>query len=982
MSIRTIRATMDQDEAILLADVIAHLSKSGSLREREEKRQQLEEQLEKVELQVGELVEKHSESFYRALRSFVDMTEHIDSAKAKAVAVREALTASRTMLTVQQKQIDRLWGESQEQKHLIQILDSIAELKQVPAQVDQFLQRRSYVHAALLLSSSLRKLQDFRDVVALQDFRVQLESRRQTLHLELLEELMNIVFLRDKSTREQFDYMDDFIGLLQNSSDAEKRDNLVDRILNVPEPSEGDPKKDVKQCLAFIVQALAVLGRVTDVINLVGAHLRTELSILKDRALSVVRRDLVEHMPKSPAYRTILTQNKEDNVALSPHVFFHAISQVLLQFRRVLRAHACLLALSNRQNSKTTTAANSTPKYELKQLWLAIQTEISVLLATYLDIGDESHSLILSCVAQGERPPKTALLTSSSGTAAFQMEDVAAHFIHKAKEREKDKPMEPLFAFANSLNAIRDTEALAERRLANDDDKDRGTAPGDNYTTARGVHEQLSCSRHVANILAAFKPIFRFCQDTEDVMHFTAMKSGLMLFVDSYMRVRFFAHLQDAVRRQFQSVTGDAGFSIEEAHYEATPGKLIGQLLAVLHDVPAFLNEIARTMHDEILLKYLKFCQLRFRVLTKAPVGASKTSKGDAVVAMDWAVHPRIRQRLTSSEAWIKVYGEPEGLVATDDEDWLILGFGEEPVDQTVARAAKQAADEANTIIKVLGDQMLEKGDIVAEVANIRSMGQLAESLTWLLDYVKGVIVALNDKPHTLPELWGKGVSPILKADNNTATRMLERNKLAQVTSKLQATVADLETMCHNSILFLKLDVRARCLHFLLPVLKFTSYYCEADAVETDPRIIDLNRNLLAVEEALYGVLSEARAALVLEGLDSFVASVLIHGLRWIKRYNDHGIKRMKRNIFAIQQYFASSKMSHTIVLTRAMQYYDLLFLTERDIIASILNGAATFTEDQYRVIFNLLHANAKVPNAREHQEFLEHLHAALHRVV
>jgi hypothetical protein len=28
-------------------------------------------------------------------------------------------------------------------------------------------------------------------------------------------------------------------------------------------------------------------------------------------------------------------------------------------------------------------------------------------------------------------------------------------------------------------------------------------------------------------------------------------------------------------------------------------------------------------------------------------------------------------------------------------------------------------------------------------------------------------------------------------------------------------------------------------------------------------------------------------------------------GLRWIARYNDSGVNRMQRNIFALQQYFA-----------------------------------------------------------------------------
>ena len=69
----------------------------------------------------------------------------------------------------------------------------------------------------------------------------------------------------------------------------------------------------------------------------------------------------------------------------------------------------------------------------------------------------------------------------------------------------------------------------------------------------------------------------------------------------------------------------------------------------------------------------------------------------------------------------------------------------------------------------------------------------------------------------------------------------------------------------------------------------------------------------------------QERRDYVFEGLDAFVAEVLIYGksftsfsvsfhltqgfcctgLRWISRYNENGIQRMQRNIFALQQYFA-----------------------------------------------------------------------------
>ena len=69
-----------------------------------------------------------------------------------------------------------------------------------------------------------------------------------------------------------------------------------------------------------------------------------------------------------------------------------------------------------------------------------------------------------SCCFSGERGRKCKTIAVSLQInplflllVLIQMEDVAAHFTGKSKEKDRDKRREPLFAFANSLNAIRDT---------------------------------------------------------------------------------------------------------------------------------------------------------------------------------------------------------------------------------------------------------------------------------------------------------------------------------------------------------------------------------------------------------------------------------------------------------------------------------------------------------------------------------------------
>lgn len=103
----------------------------------------------------------------------------------------------------------------------------------------------------------------------------------------------------------------------------------------------------------------------------------------------------------------------------------------------------------------------------------------------------------------------------------------------------------------------------------------------------------------------------------------------------------------------------------------------------------------------------------------------------------------------------------------------------------------------------------------------------------------------------------------------------------------------------------------------------------------------------------------------------------------FIQRINEHGIRRMCRNIFAIQQTLSSVDDVRVEALGRAMQYYELLYVQPKDVLQTIVvDRIPQYTEVEYRTLLKLIAESAKVPDAREYNTAIENLHALFHEVV
>ena len=78
----------------------------------------------------------------------------------------------------------------------------------------------------------------------------------------------------------------------------------------------------------------------------------------------------------------------------------------------------------------------------------------------------------------------------------------------------------------------------------------------------------------------------------------------------------------------------------------------------------------------------------------------------------------------------------------------------------------------------------------------------------------------------------------------------------------------------------------------------------------------------------------------IFEGLGHLTSTILINSAQFLKRINENGVKKMCRNIMAIQQSLTNITNSRESDLDSARQYYELLYL-KSDVSALVCDCSA-----------------------------------------
>lgn len=191
----------------------------------------------------------------------------------------------------------------------------------------------------------------------------------------------------------------------------------------------------------------------------------------------------------------------------------------------------------------------------------------------------------------------------------------------------------------------------------------------------------------------------------------------------------------------------------------------------------------------------------------------------------------------------------------------------------------------------------------------------------------------------------------------------LLHDRLALVAGKL-ATVGE------NALFLLRVEVKLHCVHYL-GQCRATIYCCDESESFPDQAVVELNRHLCAVEDALLARLAPERLRFVLDGVAPLICAVMLANARALTRVNQPGIRKMLRNVFAVQQNLTVTVDRKERFFDHVRQYYELMYLTDpRELYRHVALRLAEagghapkqlYTAEQYDILLQLLSPGRKV---------------------
>ncbi|XP_037369292.2 exocyst complex component 4 [Talpa occidentalis] len=917
-----------KDPSGLLISVIRTLSTSDDVEDRENEKGRLEEAYEKCDRDLDELIVQHYTELTTAIRTYQSITERITNSRNKIKQVKENLLSCKMLLHCKRDELRKLWIEGIEHKHVLNLLDEIENIKQVPQKLEQCMASKHYLNATDMLVCAVESLEGpLLQVEGLSDLRLELHSKKMNLHLVLIDELHRHLYIKSTSrvvqrTKEKgrmSSHMKDaspvplidvtnlptprkFLDASQYStpgSSSVKEMNLQD----IKEDLELDPEENSTLFMGILIKGLAKLKKIPETVKAIKERLEQELKQIVKRSTTQVA---------DSGYQ----RGENLTVENQPRLLLELLELLFDKFNAVATAHSVVLGYLQDTVVTPLTQQEDVKLYDMADVWVKIQNVLQMLLTEYLDMKNTRTA----------SEPSAQLSYASTGR------EFAAFFAKKKPQRPKNS----LFKFESSSHAISMSAYLREQRreLYSRSGELQG-GPDDNLIEGGGT--KFVCKPGARNITVIFHPLLRFIQEIEHALGLgPAKQCPLREFLTEYIKTIFLSQVLAEINKEIEGVTKTSDplkilanadtmkvLGVQRPLLQSTiiVEKTVQDLMNLMHDLSAYSDQFLNMVCVK-LQEYKDTCTAAYRGIVQ--------SEEKLVISASWAKDDDISRLLKSLPNWINM-AQPKQLrpKREEEEDFIRAAFGK----------------ESEVLIGNLGDKLIPAQDVLRDVSDLKALANMQESLEWLAGRTKSAFSNLSSSQMLSPA-----------QDSHTSV------DLPQVSEQIMQTLSELarsfQEMADCCLLVLHLEVRVHCFHYLIPLAKEGNYAIVAnvESMDYDPLVVKLNKDISAIEEAMSASLQQHKFQYIFEGLGHLISCILINGAQYFKRISESGIKKMCRNIFVLQQNLTNITMSREADLDFARQYYEMLYNTADELLNLVVDQGVKYTELEYIHALTLLH--------------------------
>ncbi|KAH9996469.1 Sec8 exocyst complex component-specific domain-containing protein [Russula vinacea] len=585
--------------------------------------------------------------------------------------------------------------------------------------------------------------------------------------------------------------------------------------------------------------------------------------------------------------------------------------------------------IGSRRDFKDSSGTRPGALFPLSEIWMPMQVEVRTLVNDYLT--DEEQGVL-----SGRNPISSINDVLREGR---YLRDKSKHVFRFADTNPK-LVTKSLRGHEDELNRVlKDTvPGLVQGSSETAVQATLVTVGTDERLLGTDQHHRLLVKPDAFHIRVLFQPMLAFIDRVTEILPsgFEAARASSAVLDEFILRV-YLPQLEEKVSLLFhQATTGPEAFVPDSSssllsteplvNASTTMMALVNSLCAMLRTTPFHRENYARLILT-VIIQFYQRCSDRFQTL----ITSQASDDQDPRVAL--------------GAQWAQI---PEMAVCLSD---LYRALG------AVTNKSELLQRERDAEIRLTGDRPIGKEDLISPMRNVSALCNLYRSVSWFttgLNQLKAVpedslspTSALTEPASALTPFM-----PFLPPLNPDEQLQLPLSK--EMALRFHALLKTYDQLSELILHAIRIDVRCRVACYLNLAMRHGNYRIDQEIGEPDPHVIDLNLELGEYHDIVSSTLPAQEQKFVFHGVGFLMDDLLIYNARHIGVANSLGMKKISRNMLALQQ------CAKTIVhdardgeLLQAKQYYSLFFLSPPDMLA-LIRKQLTFTFDQYEVMLNL----------------------------
>jgi hypothetical protein len=721
---------------------------------------------------------------------------------------------------------------------------------------------------------------------------------------------------------------------------------------------ELEEQQTSEQIIEKIVQSAAKLNNSESNINILEKMLNDINKNIINQSIQMINATS-NHVLES---NLIDKSRHQSSIENNPKFLSQLLDLTFEQFKVMAKLYVHFIECASKQ---------SQTRYQTGLVWTCIQNVLVQLLEEYLDIkqmtasamglsgqdpldkidlnsffakkrlinlpfggGDSSTNLV------GQGSTQNSVLGGAGTSTNFGMEDSS----HKR-----------IFAFKNSSHSMSITNYFKEQNkedlFVNTDAERPALMNGEER-----VFKVLVCQPSSRNITTIFSTVERIVKEILDEIRMinepTKPDSLLEKFLQEFILKTFISNAVESIKENARIMSNEDGrYEISKQLIPFSKQRELGlnkpilqnillvyqscvDLFNLIKDMNSYATEFSRAMHS-LIEKHADYCNKLFLSIV------TNESNGEYVYSMRWVQDAGIKQyfkQLPAFSAAIKGKLSPAAQLTlaknSKTQNPAILAANAEIEQVDLELLSK----EVETLIANFDEKELEEVDIITNFNYIETIAHLHESSDWLIVQLKFIVNSLEQ----------------MVKNPKSLSISLSKNELNRLVKQLD----ELDQWRGDTLLLLYLETRVHCFYHLINFIKQENITSYAGDLDTDPEecVLNMNRDLHRIYEHLTRSLQESKVNYVFDALGFMIANIFIKAVKNFKKISSHGIAKMCRNIFHVEQNLSAIRTKSDPHLMKAHRFYELLYKKPEELLNHLLEHEAEFQLNDYINLLNLIY--------------------------